>query len=157
MIQKHPLNSIKKKNLKQLFAILYSILLSNRTNSPEFTVLSIFSFTFCWILIRNYNSGSGSESRQKFWIHADPDPDPLHWILVWIFTITNLINFVIMSIHCGMFWSILFYHVKHYRMFFIFQFCKYFYLNSWEPVQNYVWKIFQRFLNNTLHCKINKL
>ena len=46
------------------------ILLSNSTNSPEFTVLVTCSFTFCWIRIRNYNSGS----RQKFRVHADPDP-----------------------------------------------------------------------------------
>ena len=54
-IQKHPLNSIKKRNISNnVFAILYSILpvLSNST------VLFKYSFTFCWI--RNYNSGSGS-------------------------------------------------------------------------------------------------
>ena len=53
IIQKHPLNSNKKKNL----AILYSILLSNSTNSQEFTVLIICSSTFCQIRI-----------------NADPDP-----------------------------------------------------------------------------------
>ena len=43
---------------------------SNQCYCPEFTVLFICAFFFCWIRIRNYNSGS----RQKFWIHADPDP-----------------------------------------------------------------------------------
>ena len=50
--------------------MLYSILLSNSINSPEFTVLCVCSFFFCWIRIRNFNSGS----RQKFRIHADPYP-----------------------------------------------------------------------------------
>ena len=43
------------------------MLLSNSTKSPEFTVLFTYSFTFCWIRIRNYNVGSGSS--QKFRIH----------------------------------------------------------------------------------------
>ena len=43
---------------------------STTTNSPEFTVLFICSFTFC--RIRNYNSGS----RQKFQTHPDPQHCP---------------------------------------------------------------------------------
>ena len=43
-MQKHPLNSIKKKNLipnKYLFAILYSILLSISTNNPVHSFISM--------------------------------------------------------------------------------------------------------------------
>ena len=67
IIQKHPLNSIKKKNLNYLpFSIQYYCPI---VQTVQNSVLFICSFTFCWIQIRNYNSGS----RQKFRIHPDPD------------------------------------------------------------------------------------
>ena len=54
-MQKKHLKFNQKEESYQLFAILYFILQFYSTSSPEFTVLYICSFTFCWI-------------------HADPDP-----------------------------------------------------------------------------------
>ena len=78
-------------------AILYSILLSNSTNRPEFTVLFTCSFTFCWIRIWIYKSRSGS--RQKFLIYVDPDPDPHHW-LQQPNNVLHMYRTVLSYIHC---------------------------------------------------------
>ena len=76
-------NLIKKKILSTICHHLFHTIQSYSTNSQEFTVLFICSFTFCWIWIQNNNSGS----RQKFWIHVDPDPQHcFYWI---IFTFIN--------------------------------------------------------------------
>ena len=70
-IIKNTLNLIKKINLTTtVFAILYLMLQSYSTNSPEFRVFFIRSFTLS--LIRNWNNNSGS--RQKIRLHADSDP-----------------------------------------------------------------------------------
>ena len=54
-ITKHPLYSFEKKNQNNYlqFSIQYYCPI-------ECTILFIFSFTFCWIRIRNFQLGSGS-------------------------------------------------------------------------------------------------